>query len=146
MLMSIYISKIMTHSWCIKYLLCMDLLLSSLTSMLFYILVHLYKKALQSCGERGFLQVYFTCTTHYNNWKKRQFTTKSENSRLPSLHHNNNRAGGVFKCLNRQCSKPQPDAILTSQAVLLITPAHFPLEKNSEAKGRKGTPPPQASE
>lgn len=52
----------------------MDLLLSSLTSMLFLILLPMtiifYKKALQACGERGFLQVYFTCPTHYNNWKK----------------------------------------------------------------------------
>lgn len=35
-------------------------------------------------------------------------------------------------------------AILTSQAVLLLLiPAHLPLEKDPEAKGRKGTLPPE---
>jgi len=110
-----------------------------------------YKRQLQTCGERGFLQVYFTCPTHYNNWKKDNLQLKRENSRLPSsslqLHRSNKWAKGTFKCLNHESSKPQPDAILTSQAVLLlITPAHFLLQKDTEAKGRKGTPPPQVSD
>lgn len=105
-----------------------------------------YKNTLQACEERGFLQVYFTCPTHYNNWKEDNLQPR-ENSRLSSsslqLHCSNNSARGIFKCLNHECSKPQPDAIFTSQAVLLlITPAHFLLEKDTEAKGRKGTPPP----